>query len=76
MNVQHTPGPWVVNSGAVFTEPGAPIANMVRDETATAAGIAPCERDKNARLIAAAPELLETLENLVKRCKRVCGDCC
>lgn len=64
MKIQHTPGPWQVNSGAVFTESGAPIANMVRDETATAAGIAPWERDKNAHLIAAAPELLEALEGL------------
>lgn len=66
----HTPGPWKVECGSVYTEDGWPIATMVRDRSATAAGIFPAERDANARLIAAAPELLEELGYL----KRVIED--
>ena len=51
---------WKVISGAVHREKdNAPIATMVRTEEASAAGIYPVERDENAKLIAAAPELLE-----------------
>lgn len=64
---QHTQGPWQVNSGAVFSEKGAPIATMVRNETATAAGIYPVERDKNAHLIAAAPDLLAACEEALSK---------
>ena len=54
-----TLGPWKVVSGAVYTQDDRPIADMVRNEEASKAGIYPVERDDNARLIAAAPELLE-----------------
>ena len=69
-NMTHTPGPWVCHSGSVWKpvgEPrhqwpagenlGMPIARMDRDT----AGTSPGERDANARLVAAAPELLEAL---------------
>lgn len=59
---KHTKGPWKVKNGAVYTEKEAPIAKMVRDDSALEAGIYPVERDANARLIAAAPEMLEALE--------------
>jgi hypothetical protein len=57
---KHTPGPWKMDSGQVVrVSDGAVIANMDRSEEASKAGIYPVERDDNARLIAAAPELLE-----------------
>ena len=62
----HTPGQWHCIGGAVYKDntdyPEQPIAFMCRDERATAAGIFPVERDANARLIAAAPELLSACE--------------
>lgn len=58
---RHTPGPWEFIYGSVykqdgrgFSEEGLRIALMDRNEPRTE----PCERDANARLIAAAPELL------------------
>ena len=64
----YTPGPWVCHSGAVYKdgpnvwpkgeENGIPIAKMDREPDN---GIIPVERDANARLIAAAPELLKAL---------------
>jgi hypothetical protein len=61
----HTQGPWVVVNGSVYTLDGRPIAEMVRDETALAAGIMPVERDANAHLIAAAPAMLTKLQAMV-----------
>ena len=59
MTTKHTPGPWYCIGGAVYRENDAtaPIAYMCRDERASEAGIYPVERDCNAALIAAAPEL-------------------
>jgi hypothetical protein len=60
MNTKHTPGNWVFAYGAVYREDtlhdegSIRIALMDRNEAHTT----PCERDANARLIAAAPELL------------------
>ncbi len=62
----HTPGPWVVEQGSVYTkrpnENGQfpRIALMDREEDETR----PTERDANARLIAAAPELLAALKRI------------
>ncbi len=71
-NYPHTPGPWICHSGAVWKdgpnvypkgqEMGVPIARMDREP---GNGTQPVERDSNARLIAAAPELLEALEIMV-----------
>ena len=66
----HTPGPWTVDSGAVYTawaDNQSPpqrrrIAFMDREEPLTR----PVERDANALLAAAAPELLEVLEDIVE----------
>ncbi len=61
MTVKHTPGPWVFAYGSVYVEHGLNdetsnrIALMDRNNLQTE----PTERDSNARLIAAAPELLE-----------------
>jgi hypothetical protein len=66
---KHTPGPWYQSSAHVPT--------VHYDEVADGAGVlvADCwtsdraaeERDANARLIAAAPELLEALAEIVNR---------
>ena len=50
----HTPGPWKVNHGSVYTIDDKPIT-----------GSFATEREANARLIAAAPELLEALEDIL-----------
>ena len=59
--IKNTPGPWVYHSGMVWkddgSEDGIPIARMDRETPQTV----PVERDANARLIAAAPEMLKAL---------------
>jgi hypothetical protein len=57
----HTPGPWVVSSGAVETVSGVPIARMDREPSN---GTMPVERDCNAYLCAASPEMLDALEDI------------
>lgn len=60
---KHTPGPWRVSSGMVETEANSlPIAWMDREP---GNGTLPVERDENARLIAAAPELLSALKAIL-----------
>lgn len=69
--VKHTPGPWTCHSGAVYVdgpnvypkgeEDGIPIAKMDRE---VGNGTIPVERDCNAHLIAAAPEMFAALELL------------
>ena len=56
----YTPGPWYYSSGMVWADADerVAIARADRNEPATL----PTERDANARLIAAAPEMLEALE--------------
>ena len=74
MKTQHTPGPWIMHSGMVWKDgpdvypkgkglDGIPIARMDREREN---GTMPCERDANARLIAAAPELLAACEAIAK----------
>lgn len=64
MNTKHTPGSWVFAYGSVYREDtlhdesSIRIALMDRNEPHTT----PCERDANARLIAAAPDLLAACE--------------
>ena len=58
----YTKGQWDFISGQVVrASDAAVIANMDRSEAASLAGIYPVERDNNARLIAAAPDMYETL---------------
>lgn len=59
----HTPGPWTVSHGSVYASNDVRVALMDRDEPCTL----PTERDANARLIAAAPALLEWLKDYVNR---------
>ena len=61
METKHTPGPWEVDSGMVQTCDETPIAHMDRT---IGNGTMPVERDANARLIAAAPDLLLVLETI------------
>jgi hypothetical protein len=65
----HTPGPWTCHTGSVYKDgptvypkgqdEGIPICHMDREP---GNGTMPVERDANARLIAAAPDLLAALE--------------
>ena len=67
-----TPGPWTCHSGMVWKDgpdvypkgdkDGVPIATMCREPNN---GTLPVERDANARLIAAAPELLAALKGIL-----------
>lgn len=62
--IEHTAGPWYAVTGSVWTTPGGPddggthVAMMDREEPKTK----PVERDANAHLIAAAPDMLEALK--------------
>lgn len=72
MSGEHTPGPWVVDpisAWVALPDRDAPICAMLwptelRSEHETMA---------NARLIAAAPELLQALENMVAVSRSVSG---
>ena len=70
MTDKHTPGPWKVITGAVYTAQSTgkvvPIASMDRE---AGNGTSLVEREANARLIAAAPELLKALEEIADRLK-------
>ncbi|MCK9525969.1 MAG: hypothetical protein M0R49_08580 [Limnochordia bacterium] len=58
--MNHTPGPWTTKEGKVTSNYGS-VASL---NIAHAKGFAPTEEEKraNARLIAAAPEMLEALK--------------
>lgn len=77
MNKKYTPGPWFVEEPNLDPEYGemekttwsirAPGTNgFISFELATLSGWNPDKDDYDARLIAAAPELLEALQGLVK----------
>ena len=62
MSAKHTPGPWSVDShGLIHNNSDTPIANL------TSASFLPgslFEREANACLLAAAPDLLEALQEV------------
>ena len=64
MTEQHTPGPWEVGSTGIITAKSA--TTFICDTRKSAKRFLPpnAEIDANARLIAAAPELLEALESI------------
>ena len=75
-NAQHTPGPWVGRTigqslATVETQDGEYIicntAQLRWDDWKTKHA----ERKANARLMAAAPELLEALQRLSAQCERL-----
>jgi len=82
-NTQHTPGPWVMDDeyGTEIIGSGKIVAVTMNQMLATKAqqkkgvlGFDDVEQIKaNARLIAAAPELLEALERMVLICEAYNG---
>jgi hypothetical protein len=64
---KHTPGPWkrCVGSGAVEIR-GGPVGNLTHPRVCRVLRTDP-NCDANARLIAAAPDLLAALERLVRQ---------
>ncbi len=64
MNTQHTPGPWKVQR---YTEPGRFVTETcIRDaHNSHLCHVGPCNIEANSTLMAAAPDLLEALENSV-----------
>ena len=67
---EHTPGPWQhLNGdliGATVRERTAIIADCCTDSGPQGTQVAPDQRDANARLIAAAPDLLAALEEMLQ----------
>jgi hypothetical protein len=70
---QHTPGPWSVNGFYIDLDVATRIATVSNWRMSGADAFA--EASANARLIAAAPELLEALEALaISAPSACCGD--
>lgn len=74
MKTQHTPGPWSISKNRVSTHSkfyirahavNKVIAEMPDQYWSRADNDVPAEQEYNARLIAAAPELLAALEDAV-----------
>ena len=62
MSGQHTPGPWTVRTLENF---GWNIVHYVGGDRCNLARVAKTSSEEDARLIAAAPDLLFALENLL-----------
>lgn len=64
MNTKHTPGPWSYDSeGYVY---GGEQGLIITDPSCSNPDISADQNEANARLIAAAPELLTALENVIQ----------
>lgn len=63
MSAQHTPGPWALTEKAVVASASTPIAHRVKWWSI---GQLEIEENANARLIAAAPDLLAALQGVVR----------
>ena len=61
MTTRHTPGPWAADNGIIRRADGCGIAIMTNVQSDDELGP---EREADARLIAAAPELLEALKRV------------
>ena len=74
---KHTPGPWNLEAGrSIVTSSGAFYLSYGKDKASGAPHFSNfCELDANARLIAAAPDLLAELEKLVKVAGRLGASC-
>jgi len=73
MTTKHTPGPWYVGSGTYEGRNIYSVASVTDDEGFTYQPIVASAEDDgikcwdaNARLIAAAPDLLEALQEMVR----------
>lgn len=68
MHTQYTPGPWRVNGTGIDEQTIVADGKAVADiPTDAAAGLSDTEIFANARLIAAAPELLEALKECLNQ---------
>ena len=66
IDTHHTPGPWAERDGRIFA------AGREELDIATIASSADSDYSKaNARVLAAAPELLEALQRLSDQCTRL-----
>ena len=61
--MKHTPTPWVVSCGSIYTTEGIPIAEMDRE---VGNGTLPVERDENARHIVHCVNLHDELVEALK----------
>ena len=66
-HAQHTPAPWRLNAGNETLVMGSNQRPIARAECGGTAGIKLAEAEANARLIAAAPELVEALAYLLEQ---------
>lgn len=71
MKTDFTPGPWTQTGTNVRTKDGGLICTAANHWADTTTPLV--EKEANARLISAAPELLEALEWLVDDWERVTG---
>jgi len=62
MNTKHTPGPWHVRNGNTIGDATQDIASL---SIMSVVNMKKDERIANARLIAAAPELLDVLKEII-----------
>lgn len=74
MTTKHTPGPWKHGKtlGVINGADGSLVATTGYRVTAVPDG-QECEDDANARLIAAAPEMLEALKAFIERGTKLAG---
>jgi len=73
MNTQHTPGPWQtdrnnVHAAQIATIHGCTNSDWVEIWSPAAFAASEETQEANARLIAAAPELLEALDRIADMC--------
>ena len=74
---KHTPGPWLIEAQNSHTGAIATVHNTtdvwveIWSENWIVTGMGPEEQSANARLIAAAPDLLEALKRLSDQCDRM-----
>lgn len=66
-----TPGPWRIETENETGTPTISIRDGLNQQIATVNPYRLAWRDADARLIAAAPEMLEALESLVERCSHL-----
>lgn len=73
MNTQHTPGPWHRTNGYAFIHNalGGEVAKITSSIDSDAQME---EHEANARLIAAAPELLDALKRMTEAAKDILGE--
>jgi hypothetical protein len=77
MKTNHTPGPWAYHLGRganprfhIQTSAGYQIASTTELERHSVAQEENAQRESNARLIAAAPDLLSVVERFAKWCEQ------